>query len=547
MTNNIASNSKVLARKWRPKLFKDVLGQEHAVLAFKHALTAKNPHQSYLITGTRGVGKTTLARIFANALNCEHLTAEQEPCLKCYNCLQLENGSSLNYLELDGASHNGVDEIRSLLESVPYLPISAIYKIYVIDEVHMLSNSAFNALLKTLEEPPKHVVFIFATTDPQKIPETILSRCIRLDLRAMSAEQLKSHLQNLIQKEHIQFESSHLLDLLTKVAKGSVRDMMTTLDQLLAMSPQGIITEETMMRSLGRVKTKTIQALMISILTGEINNLHYEYQQLLKENIDWTLLAEQIIEEFYEYWGQILRHENTNYPKLNQDEVSWLLELLLKDLEWAIKSFAVEKAILAVLSKLTLRYTLSQTLSHSPNLTSSVHPSMQQLKTAEAAVTEEVALQKKNPLMTNLEQITKIDLWENILHELQKISPALANYWLNTDGSIHWDKSLPLLSLNVTFLAEDSLLYEQFNTPEHKNTLLSVLRKLYDLLPSQIVIDIKILPHDETGKNFSTLLQKEQNTFAAQNQLKEENVRNNKTIKQIEAIFNAKIDKVLLK
>jgi len=177
----------VLARKWRPQKFSEVAGQAHIVRALQNAVSSKKIAHAYLLTGTRGIGKTTIARLFAKAINCTDFDKTKEPCEVCESCRGMQEDSSIDYLEIDGASNNSVDDIRSLVENVQYLPTSGQYKIYVIDEVHMLSNAAFNALLKTLEEPPKHVVFIFATTDPDKLLKTVLSRCQRLDFKDASS------------------------------------------------------------------------------------------------------------------------------------------------------------------------------------------------------------------------------------------------------------------------------------------------------------------------------------------------------------------------
>jgi DNA polymerase-3 subunit gamma/tau len=222
----------VLARKWRPRDFGSLVGQEHVVRALRHALEQKRLHHAYLFTGTRGVGKTTLARILAKCLNCETGITPQ-PCGKCSACLEIDGGRFVDLLEVDAATNTKVDEMRQLLETAQYAPTRGRFKVYVIDEVHMLSTSAFNAMLKTLEEPPEHMKFILATTDPQKIPVTVLSRCLQFNLKQMPPAAIVSHLQKLLAEEKIEFEAE-ALPLIARAAAGSMRDALSLLDQAIA-------------------------------------------------------------------------------------------------------------------------------------------------------------------------------------------------------------------------------------------------------------------------------------------------------------------------
>ena len=222
----------VLARKWRPKDFGSLVGQEHVVRALRHALEQKRLHHAYLFTGTRGVGKTTLARILAKCLNCETGITPQ-PCGKCSACTEIDAGRFVDLLEVDAATNTRVDEMRQLLDTAQYAPSRARYKVYVIDEVHMLSTSAFNAMLKTLEEPPEHLKFILATTDPQKIPVTVLSRCLQFNLKQMPPAGIAGHLATVLAQEKIEFEKE-ALSLIARAAAGSMRDALSLLDQAIA-------------------------------------------------------------------------------------------------------------------------------------------------------------------------------------------------------------------------------------------------------------------------------------------------------------------------
>ena len=222
----------VLARKWRPRDFGSLVGQEHVVRALRHALEQKRLHHAYLFTGTRGVGKTTLARILAKCLNCETGITPQ-PCGKCSACIEIDGGRFVDLLEVDAATNTKVDEMRQLLETAQYAPTRGRFKVYVIDEVHMLSSSAFNAMLKTLEEPPEHMKFVLATTDPQKIPVTVLSRCLQFNLKQMPPAAIVSHLERILGDEKVEFEKE-ALSLIARAAAGSMRDALSLLDQAIA-------------------------------------------------------------------------------------------------------------------------------------------------------------------------------------------------------------------------------------------------------------------------------------------------------------------------
>ena len=252
----------VLARKWRPKTFADLVGQEHVVKALRNALEKGRLHHAYLLTGTRGVGKTTIARILAKSLNCEH-PKEGEPCGQCQSCRDIDTGRFVDLLEIDAASNTGIDNIREVLENAQYAPTAGKYKVYIIDEVHMLSKSAFNAMLKTLEEPPEHVKFILATTDPHKVPVTVLSRCLQFVLRNMTAQQVADHLAHVLDSEQIPYETPALA-LLGRAAAGSMRDALSLLDQAIAMG-SGKVTEQDVRQMIGAVDKRYLYELLQSI------------------------------------------------------------------------------------------------------------------------------------------------------------------------------------------------------------------------------------------------------------------------------------------
>lgn len=237
----------VLARKWRPHDFESMVGQEHVVAALKHALDENRLHHAYLFTGTRGVGKTTLSRILAKCLNCVGEDGKggvtSHPCGKCEACRAIDEGRFVDYIEIDAASNRSVEEMTQLLERAMYAPSNARYKVYMIDEVHMLTTHAFNAMLKTLEEPPEYVKFILATTDPQKVPVTVLSRCLQFNLKNMSPAAVSGHMQHVMQQEGIPAEPA-ALDLLARAARGSMRDGLSLLDQAIAFCAGDVTLEK---------------------------------------------------------------------------------------------------------------------------------------------------------------------------------------------------------------------------------------------------------------------------------------------------------------
>lgn len=256
----------VLARKWRPRIFREMVGQEHVLKALINALDHKRLHHAYLFTGTRGVGKTTIARILAKCLNCE-TGVSSEPCGKCSACKEISEGRFVDLIEVDAASRTKVEDTRELLDNVQYAPTRGRYKIYLIDEVHMLSNHSFNALLKTLEEPPEHVKFLLATTDPQKLPVTILSRCLQFNLKNMSPERIVGHLQFILEKEVIPFEEPALWQL-ARSADGSMRDALSLTDQAISFGG-GKVVETDVAAMLGTIDHVLIQNIMQALISSD--------------------------------------------------------------------------------------------------------------------------------------------------------------------------------------------------------------------------------------------------------------------------------------
>ena len=280
----------VLARKWRPKRFDELAGQEHVVRALVNALNSGRVHHAFLFTGTRGVGKTTIARIFAKSLNCE-TGVGANPCGVCATCREIDEGRFVDLLEVDAASRTKVDDTRELLDNVQYAPARGRYKVYLIDEVHMLSTHSFNALLKTLEEPPPHVKFLLATTDPQKLPITVLSRCMQFNLKRLPQAVMAKRITEILQAENISFEAD-AVRMLARSAEGSMRDALSLLDQAIAFSGEQLTAEDTR-AMLGSIDRRQVSALALAIaqhsprdvlrLVAELDEHAPDYRDVLAE------------------------------------------------------------------------------------------------------------------------------------------------------------------------------------------------------------------------------------------------------------------------
>lgn len=274
----------VLARKWRPQNFKQMVGQEHVLQALIHALDSQRLHHAYLFTGTRGVGKTTIGRILAKCLSC-HDRITSEPCGKCGACVSIAEGRYVDLIEIDAASRTKVEDMRELLENVQYAPTQGRFKIYLIDEVHMLSSSSFNALLKTLEEPPEHVKFLFATTDPQKLPVTILSRCLQFNLKNMSPEKIVSHLKFVLSEESVEFEDPALWAL-ARAADGSMRDALSLTDQAIAYGNH-VLSEAGVSTMLGTVDQKKVYRILDALIQKNASSMLEEVSSLADFSPDY--------------------------------------------------------------------------------------------------------------------------------------------------------------------------------------------------------------------------------------------------------------------
>ena len=289
----------VLARKYRPNSFDEVIGQDHVVRVIKNSIEQERVHQAFLFSGTRGVGKTTIARLLAKCLNCmSYDSPTSQPCNKCESSISIQEGKSIDFLEIDAASRTGVEHMRELLSSVHTSPSVSRFKIFLIDEVHMLSKGSFNALLKTLEEPPSHVIFLMATTDAEKVPKTVISRCLQLNLKTVSRNKLQEHFKKICEKEGIKSDDESL-SLVAKSAEGSVRDGLTLLDQAIAHG-NGKLVADDVKKLLGTIDDSLIHELLDSIADGRKEDVFKTFNDIEKLNPDYEVLLKDLISNIHE-------------------------------------------------------------------------------------------------------------------------------------------------------------------------------------------------------------------------------------------------------
>ena len=330
-----------LYRKYRPTTFDGVIGQEHITTSLKNQIKNNAISHAYLFCGTRGTGKTSVAKIFAKSINCEH-PVNGSACGKCATCVALNDPSNLDIMEIDAASNNRVDEIRELREKVKYPPVNGKFKVYIIDEVHMLTDSAFNALLKTLEEPPKHVVFILATTEVQKLPATILSRCLRFDFKLVGQADLEQHLKRIFKDSQIEYDDA-AISLIARLGEGSVRDTLSIADMCVAYTNKNI-TYNAVLNAVGAIDKEVLISLAGHILKGDVHNLLKELNEVIKTGKNIAQIAKDLANHFRdlavvktcENFNDILKYPNDFVSKLEKQTKDVSIDTILK----ALKTFS---------------------------------------------------------------------------------------------------------------------------------------------------------------------------------------------------------------
>lgn len=531
----------VLARKWRPKQFEEVVGQGHVTRTLQNAIKQNKLAHAYLFTGTRGVGKTSIARLFSKAIRCENRKPDFNPCLVCASCRDIDAGNSMDYTEIDGASNNSVDDVRALIENVQYLPTRGTHKIYVIDEVHMLSTSAFNALLKTLEEPPQHAIFILATTDPQKLLGTVISRTQRYDFKNVSVETLAAHVEAIAKAEGITFSSPKIAVKLAELGKGSVRDTLSIFDQVLGLSGNNNVTEESLAQALGLAGTTAMRDFLTHILTGNAKASSQIYRQLIEENIDLKKLCDQILDGFYRIINSI-DEQNVLYKEeviaqgalkdITIAELFWIYETLVKDLNWALTSLNPEKVVLIQLQKVCLR---------------------RQILTGEGVKLGEVTQVGKPEAGVPVEEkiaapVKLAKTWNDFLTYLRQTSPATAANLEHGNLLEEVDSTIVPLMIQVAFPEEAAVFKEYIEEREIYARLKNHLADFFEIDIEKINFKTQLLSQEEKkDKNFKTKVEIDDEIRSNKVEERRQKILNDPFVKEAEKLFNAKIDKIILK
>ncbi len=513
----------VLARKYRPADFDEVIGQDHIVKALVNSIESEKIHQAFIFSGTRGVGKTTIARILAKCLNCESDSKPtSKPCNKCSNTVEISSGRSVDFLEIDAASNTQVDKIRDLIETVEYKPAKGRFKIFLIDEVHMLSPASFNALLKTLEEPPAHVVFIFATTNPEKIPKTIQSRCLQLNLKTVNEEMLFSHLKGILKKEKIDHDDESI-QLIAKSANGSVRDGLTILDQAIAHG-NGLLNKDEVKKMLGTIDNSLLFELLGSIIDGdgkksfdklaEIEQLSPEYDVILRDMIS---ILHQISLE------QVLNNSDSEEikelsVKIDQEFCQLLYEIGMNSYS-KFKVHPSPKECLEICLLRMLTFNPLQKLSDNDQTVNHQSAEKKSPKKAEK-ITQKVSISESND--TNEEKLLKSNEdWMKLFNSME-LSPFARNYFGNMSLSSHNDKTM-------AFIADINI----GNVPEN------IMSEFKIAIESKFLkkIDIKI----EKGDVSNSPIQVNESKMKEEENFAKDQINNDKDIQKFIKKFNGKI------
>ena len=453
----------VLARKYRPINFQEVVGQDHIIKALTNSIEQEKIHQAYIFAGTRGVGKTTIARILAKCLNCESESKPiSTPCNKCSNTIEIREGRSVDFLEIDAASNTQVEKIRDLIETVEYKPAKARFKVYLIDEVHMLSTASFNALLKTLEEPPAHVIFIFATTNPEKIPKTVQSRCLQLNLKTVDEESLIKHFKEILKKEKIDYDDESLM-LIANSANGSVRDGLTLLDQAIAHG-NGKLSQQDVKALLGTIDNSLLIELIKSVIDGDgknvfdllakIEELSPEYDVILKDII--SILHQISLHQF------IKNSKSESIKDLSMEVDKEFCQLLYEIAINAYSKFPVHpspKEALEICLLRMLTFNPLQKLSTEERASSNEGSEKKNLKKNRLEPTNDDGKKTETIIDSDRVLIENNDQWINFFNSSQ-MSPFARNYFGNMMFESYKNNKLTLIKSSEIDIVPENILSE---------------------------------------------------------------------------------------
>ena len=531
----MSEHYEVLARKYRPHNFKELVGQTHTVRTLVNALDNNNLHHGFLFTGTRGVGKTTIARIFAKSVNCEN-GVSSKPCGKCETCIEIDKGQSVDLIELDAASHTGVDNMREILENAQYTPTKNLYKIYLIDEVHMLSKSSFNALLKTLEEPPKHIKFLLATTDPKKLPITILSRCLQFNLNKLSHEEIFNHLKFIMDAENLKFED----EALSKIAdfgNGSMRDALSLLDQSISYG-NGAVKEDDLKAMLGLVSHNEIVQLATLVINRNAQEVLLFIKELAYKGENLTNTLNDLISLFH----KIATTQMIDDVKQVSPEINELAKIIsAQDLQLYYQ--------IAINGQKDMRHSPSEQIGLEMTLLRMIafHPDSQaEKKTLKSSQSSNTTNKEPPKEITQGNSLTKdklpIKVGEESIQAIEnQLNVKSQNDWEKIITELGFAGAAKMLVKNTVF---DSLkdqiltltLSDDFINLLTQNTQSSIEKTLNEDYPG---ITLVINPGSTNG---SSLSQKESVKSEEKRKQTENQILNDDGLNELQEVFNSQVD-----
>ncbi len=462
----------VLARKWRPRDFSEVVGQEHVVQALINSLDQNKLHHAYILGGTRGVGKTTIARILAKSLNCE-TSLDSKPCHKCSTCESIADGSFMDFMEIDAASSRGIDKTRQLLETVIHMPSSSRYKVYLIDEAHMLTPESYNILLKTLEEPPEHVIFIFATTEPDKIIATVLSRCLRFNLKNLTPSQLNERLSFILNEEKIEFETQ-AIEQICRSGRGSLRDSLTIADQAIAYC-NGKLTDEGVSQMLGTLPFDHVNSLLSSIAKKDAVNLLESLKEISQMSVDYLRLMDLILETIQLIAFTQVSEEILDETEVRKSDLKELSEILSEDdlqILYQIGLIAKRDLLIAPSLSSGFEMALLRMVSFLPGDVKESKKKVEKgnnknsLKNTTGNSSKEKTPPSEDKLIDETKKAEEIEKKKNIESELN----ISTDNWNSIFSSLDLDAGTRQLASHCSFLkADDTVIY--LSMPEEKLNL----------------------------------------------------------------------------
>lgn len=556
----------VIARKYRPQSFQDLVGQDHISQTLINALKAGRFPHALLFSGTRGVGKTSSARVLAKTLLCSN-AKDFKPCNQCTACQDIANGSHMDVIEIDGASNNGVDSIRELRETVGYMPSSGKYKVYIIDEVHMLSTSAFNALLKTLEEPPAHVIFIMATTEPQKIPITILSRCQRFDFRRISTRLIQSHLEKICKNENVKYDQEALWTL-ARLADGSMRDSLSLLDQVINFT-NAEVTLEKVTDVLGITDRNLLASTLKSLIERDLASIVQTIEKIFSSGYDPIVFTQNLLEEIRHLLFVKVADRPTELLDLSDGEIQSLkllsgnvsqedvhmlfdmclkgaqdlmraqsprivLEMLLMRMAQAPRIEDIERFVSGSGQSTTSTKPSTTSVQHKPNVTSSIQKA---LEATQAPVVKTEVAQAPAPTVDHSQPYNKdkslVENWLTFVEKAKKISPST--------GALLEHAALIALENNKMVLSvseKESFFFDQLKDSKQISKMRELVQKIWNM---EILISVQT--HSETAPTASPEAVRVQNEKTTA-QITREQVENHPAIQNLQKTFKGKIQNI---